>query len=298
MQISRLVKHYIPQVLAHCETADHDEFARLLDPAYSKETFGTNFPFCMELDRLEPELHKRYWTQVYLVRGKQVRVTSQWYEPSKAQFAHYLLHTGIAAESDLESLDASIAGAAQESALPKTASRTRARSSRVNARYRGNAIGNAQNLFVRNVLSNLGHESFSQRDWETTKEHFSHRCAYCGHEAEQLVIEHAIPINRVSLGEHRLGNLVPSCRPCNDQKGDKHFRDFLEGDESTIAKIEEYMDSRNYVPLEENEQVTMVLDMAHKEVAALADRYVKILNELFVQPAVVPLATEIDEPDS
>lgn len=293
MRIGVLVKNHLADVFSHCETIDHGELDRLLDTDYSKQTFDLNFPFCVELDQMDPALHRRYWTQVYMVRGKQVRVTSQWFEPSTPFLIEYLLSRGITTSSELERLDERL------SAMPaapirrsKKSTTTRARSSRVNARYRGNAIGNAQNLFVRNVLSNLGYESFSQKDWNATKEHFGHRCAYCGVEADKLVIEHAIPINKVSLGEHRLGNLVPSCSACNDSKGSLHYREFLEGDDEAIARIEEYMDSRNYVPLEENEQVTMVLDMAHKEVAALADRYVMILNELFVQPAVAPVSQE------
>jgi len=98
-----------------------------------------------------------------------------------------------------------------------------------------------------------------------------------------LLIEHAIPINREKLGEHRLGNLVPSCKLCNSNKGGKDFREFLGPNAEAISRIEEYMDSRNYVPLEDNEQIKLILNMAHKEVAALADRYITIINELFVQ---------------
>ena len=55
------------------------------------------------------------------------------------------------------------------------------------------------------------------------------------------------------------------------------------GNSAAIGRIEEYMDSRNYVPLEDNEQMKMILNMAHKEIAALADRYITIINELFSQ---------------
>lgn len=293
MQIGKLVKRHIAEVVSYCETIDHGELDRLLDPAYSKRTFGINFPFCAELEGMAPELHGRYWTQVYLVRGKQVRVTSMWFEPSMPLLIEYLVSRGIATEADLEQLHEALdVVSTSTGADGKKPAYTRTRPDRANARYKSYAIGNAQNGFVRNVLGNLGYESFNQKDWEATKEHFSHRCAYCGLDADELVIEHAIPINKVSLGEHRLGNLVPSCRACNSAKGDKDFRVFLEGNGEAIARIEEYMDSRNYVPLEENEQVTRVLDMAHKEVAALADRYVTILNELFVEPVAVPVSSE------
>lgn len=41
------------------------------------------------------------------------------------------------------------------------------------------------------------------------------------------------------------------------------------------------MDSKNYVPLEDNEQLKKILNMAHQEVSALADRYITIINEFF-----------------
>ena len=79
-------------------------------------------------------------------------------------------------------------------------------------------------------------------------------CAYCGTETE-LLMEHAIPINKEKLGEHRLGNLVPSCTRCNSDKGGRDFRAFLGENTAAIRRIETYMDSRNYVPLEDNEQI-------------------------------------------
>jgi hypothetical protein len=98
-----------------------------------------------------------------------------------------------------------------------------------------------------------------------------------------LSIEHAIPIHKEKLGGHRLGNLVPTCKPCNGKKGGKDFREFLEENTAAISRIEEYMDSRNYVPLEDNEQMKMILNTTHKELTALADRYITIINELFSQ---------------
>jgi 5-methylcytosine-specific restriction endonuclease McrA len=206
-----------------------------------------------------------------LVRGKSVRVTSQWYESNRLFFIQYLKLKKIQLKPGLE-----------DGELTSTAFQEARINNRSNSRYRGNAIGNAQNLFIRNILSRLGSESFSEKDWEETKSYFSQRCVYCGAETE-LLIEHAIPINKEKLGEHRLGNLVPSCKLCNSKKGGTDFREFLGEKIEYIQKIEEYMDSRNYVPLEDNEQMRMILDMAHKEVAALADRYIRIINELFPQ---------------
>lgn len=273
MLVGELVKHYIGPIFEYCDTVAHDEIDRLMDARFSKKTFGLNFSFCKLASEIDDSEHKRYWTRVYVVRGKAVRVTSQWFDKNRAPFAAYLVACGIATEDEIRRFEESPAD--REKAIAVI-------SSRVNARYRGNAIGNAQNLVVRNILSNLGSESFSEKDWRVTQEYFGHRCAYCGAE-EKLVIEHAIPINRQALGEHRLGNIVPSCDTCNKAKGDKDFRVFLEGNDEAIARIEAYMDSRNYVPLEDNDQMRMILNTAHAEVASLADRYVSIINSLFGQ---------------
>ena len=152
-------------------------------------------------------------------------------------------------------------------------------SSRENSRYRGNAIGNAQNLLIRNILSNLGIERFNESDWIATKNYFSDRCAYCGIEAP-LQMDHAIPINKDSLGEHRIGNIVPSCSECNRKKHGMDSREFLGENKEAIRKIEEYMKSRNYVPLGDNVKIKKILKIAHTDVADLATRYIEILNML------------------
>ncbi|TKF32276.1 HNH endonuclease [Vibrio kanaloae] len=274
MKVGKLVQLLLPKVIEYCEQNDHTEFERLCDAGYSKRTFNINFPFLVEKGSLPSKSSKRYWTNIYLVRGKTVRACSQWYEKDAVWFVEYLQRIGIDYdESQLEGLllDAKVTSKQKASF----------RSRKANSRYRGNAIGNAQNLLVRNVLSNLGSEQFSEEDWLETKAYFNHKCAYCG-EAKELVTEHAIPINKVYLGEHKLGNLVPSCKECNSSKASKDFREFLDGSDDKIAVIESYMDKQNYVPLENNEQVQMILEMAYREVGAVAERYITIINELFV----------------
>ena len=44
-------------------------------------------------------------------------------------------------------------------------------------------------------------------------------------------MEHEIPINKSMIGEHKLGNLVPSCKECNDKKHHKSYEDFLKNDQ-------------------------------------------------------------------
>jgi len=287
MAIGKLVKATLPDIFRYCETVDHDELDRLMDPVYSQRTFKISFPFCREVEAIDPAKSRRYWTEVFLVRGRRIRVTSQWIEYHRDPFIAYVVSKGLATKDELlqreaaqGTLEPSAAGAVLDRPGRRTSPPPRI-SSRANARYRGNAIGNAQNLFVRNILSRLGTEGFSEKDWLATKDYFGQRCAYCGEESAELVIEHAIPINRERLGEHRLGNLVPACRKCNADKRDRDYREFLEGNTGAIARIEEYMESRNYVPLEDNEQMRMILNMAHAEVSALADRYITIINRLF-----------------
>jgi hypothetical protein len=50
------------------------------------------------------------------------------------------------------------------------------------------------------------------------------------------------------------------------------------------------MASRGYVPLGENDQVKGILEQAHKEVAALATRYIELLNMILVRPQAEPEA--------
>ena len=269
MKIGQLVKSNLKQIFNYCEIVEHQEFSNLLDINYSKQIFGIGFPFCIEIENIDAAESRRYWTEIYLVRGKRVRVCSQWYERNRPALIQYLKSKQI--QPNLDSEGATLGK--RQDGVQKLAKRS-------NSRYRGNAIGNAQNLFIRNVLSRLGRESFNEKDWNETKDYFSRKCAYCGAETD-LLIEHAIPINKEKLGEHRLGNLVPSCKACNSRKAAKDFREFLEEQPELIEQIEKYMDSRNYVPLEDNEQMRMVLDMAHKEVALLAERYIRIINELF-----------------
>ncbi len=282
MRIGMLVKHHIEKIFQYCEDVDPGELKRLANGDYSNETFGINFPFCKETSLISEEEYKRYWKRIYRVRRKTVRVSSQWFRHQKPAFIDYIVNKGISNRATIKRL---IDADNNTENTPKSNTQTNSRhnrsrsSTQANSRYRGNAIGNAQNLLVRNILSNLGEESFNNEDWENTKIHFENKCAYCGSK-EQLVMDHVVPINRESLGEHRLGNLVPSCRSCNSKKGNKDYKDFLEGNEPRIIKIKKYMDSKEYKPLGENEQAAKILKIAYKEVAIVSKRYIEILNEL------------------
>ena len=94
MKIGMLVKTNISSIINYCNSINHDEFDSLCDLAYSKKVFGINFPFFIEIGQInEKDIKKqsrRFWGEIYIVRGKRVRVTSQWFEPSAQYFIKYL----------------------------------------------------------------------------------------------------------------------------------------------------------------------------------------------------------------
>ncbi len=94
MLIGQYVREHIKQIFDYCE-GNPNELEHLLDRRESKEIFGLNYPFCIEVknidERERTRKHRRYWVQVYSVRGKEVRVTNEWYEPKHRQtFISYL----------------------------------------------------------------------------------------------------------------------------------------------------------------------------------------------------------------
>lgn len=58
--------------------------------------------------------------------------------------------------------------------------------------------------------------SVSARDWARLVIRHGGRCAYCGR-AAKLTEDHVVPLIRG--GRHTIGNLLPSCQPCNSSKG-------------------------------------------------------------------------------
>jgi len=100
-------------------------------------------------------------------------------------------------------------------------------------------------------------------------------------------MDHIVPINKQALGEHRLGNLVPSCRACNARKADRNFHEFLADDPIRLSAIEAHMMSQGYEPIGDHAQLRQIIELAHQDVRNLADRYVAIINTVLT-----------DKPDS
>jgi hypothetical protein len=219
----------------------------------------------MEADTISPKDHIRYWSSRYEVGDKRLRVCSQWFEKQRGQFCDYVSNMGYA-------LTPGATTTPQPIPIPP----------KQNRRYGSIQIGDGQNAFIRFILSRLGEESFDERDWQETKAFFGNGCAYCdGGAAEQM--DHGIPINRSKLGEHRLGNVIPACKKCNTEKHQRDYREHLRDHRERIDRIETYMANRGYTPLGDNDQVKAILEQAHKEVGALADRYIDILNRFLIQ---------------
>lgn len=274
MKIGKLVQQVAPAIFAYCEETDPPEFARLQDPTYSKDVFDINYPFCREAARISTQDHVRYYQQPYRVQGQTVRVTSQWFNPPTSKslplMRRYLGERGIAVPVDMAP-DPLPDNVQAEIALQQEM--------RTHGRYRQTDIGVVRNAMVRHLLGRLGEERFSAAQWQAVMADFGHRCAYCGTDGP-LVMDHVVPINRTSLGEHRLGNLVPACAPCNSAKAHQAADVFLANDPDRLAAIRAHMARHDYVPLSPDTPEAHVLGLAFHEVGQLADRYADILQGL------------------
>ncbi|MDP3960683.1 MAG: HNH endonuclease signature motif containing protein, partial [Pseudorhodobacter sp.] len=267
---SQIVKRHIQAIFDYCEAHDASEFVRLQDPRFSKEIFDINYPFCIPVSKISQADLVRYWRDEYSVHGVPVKVTSQWFNPPTSKsltlFRRYLQERGILFSESQDTAPETV-DETQVDAIERAA----------RGRYKGNAIGNAQNYLVRNILSRLGDEQFSASQWEAVIADFGNSCAYCG-AADDLVMDHVVPINKQALGEHRIGNLVPACRSCNAKKAERDFRVFLSHDRPRSLAIEAHMAKHAYVPIGENETLRQIIELAHQDLRYLADRYVKIIN--------------------
>lgn len=164
------------------------------------------------------------------------------------------------------------------------------------ARYKSMAIGNAQNWVVRNLLGKIGSHSFARNDWDRVREvTFKGRCAYCG-QGGSLEMDHAIPINIETLGEHHLGNLVPACKRCNAAKGDQHYAEYLASEPDRRTAIDRHMAQEGYVPLKHDGPERMLLREARREIGSIAEKYERLLNGLGSAAAADSEASDVNSP--
>jgi len=58
---------------------------------------------------------------------------------------------------------------------------------------------------------------------------FNNKCAYCNiNVSDKMEVDHVIPMNQKSLGQHMYGNLVPACKDCNRSKRSLSLEEFLD----------------------------------------------------------------------
>lgn len=279
-----VVKANLPQLFAYCAERDPDELVRLMDAELSAKRFKLGQPLLKTPAAIAADGDTvRYWADLHHVLDVELRVNSQWVKTRTPHFLAYLVGLG------LDPAGVSPAYVDEQLALVSKPKAT----SPGGARYGGTAIGDAQNLFVRYVLGNLGHEQFGLAEWAAVKDGFDNACAYCG-STRSLVIDHAVPISIATLGEHRLGNLVPACKTCNgsSHKGKLRYDDYLRSLPDQVdaalrlAAIEAHMARHRYVPLAERlgpaeaDRVHARLSEGRLEVAAIAKQVIGDVDEL------------------
>ncbi len=259
IKIGEFVRSYIPKIIEYCEK-NPKEFIRLQDEGYSKNTFNIDYPFFAKTSSA-----KRYWKNNYESLGSGIKITNHWFKSNQANFEEYLINKKLATKDEIENiLHSDLVMYEYES---------------IKSSYcGGHAIGRAQNALIRNILSNLGTKPVNIKSWEETQEYFGSKCAYCGSSGD-LEIEHAIPINKAKLGEHHIGNIIPSCKECNSKKGAKTYIEYLGSDNDRIEFIKKYMADKKYVPIGDNKEITEILDQAYEDVGLVADKYIKEINE-------------------
>ena len=70
-----------------------------------------------------------------------------------------------------------------------------------------------------------GYEAFGPKknQKEELLDYFDSQCCFCGCEINTRTLsqDHLIPMNKISLGLHSWGNVVPCCNDCNNKKNQK-----------------------------------------------------------------------------
>jgi hypothetical protein len=90
---------------------------------------------------------------------------------------------------------------------------------------------------------------------------FRNECAYCGG-PPPFVEEHIVPMNRILVGLHSWGNIVPACKDCNsaktpmDNRGEP-WQSHPTLDPKRIANIEKYIKKYRYAPVIEELKLVM-----------------------------------------
>jgi len=94
MKIGEMVKRNVLNIVEYCNNVDQNELNNLLDLRYSKNVFGVNYPFFIELSNINnadsKREERRFYKDIYSVCNKRVKLTSQWYDYQKENFQQYI----------------------------------------------------------------------------------------------------------------------------------------------------------------------------------------------------------------
>lgn len=109
-----------------------------------------------------------------------------------------------------------------EKVLQMTAQWHAANPEKINARRRARYAENPEKILAsgrkrRAVKAMAPVNDLTLAEWQAIKEHFGHRCAYCGKKFQRLTQDHITPLSEG--GSHTLSNVVPSYKSCNSKKG-------------------------------------------------------------------------------
>ena len=115
-------------------------------------------------------------------------------------------------------------------------------------------------------------------------DYFDHSCCFCGAEitVQSLSQDHLIPMNKASLGLHAWGNVVPCCRPCNNEKQQRPWREFLaekaspEHASDRAAKIDSFVAEKEYDP---NLDLHEYADNLYQDVGEVAMTLIRLRYE-------------------
>jgi len=96
-----------------------------------------------------------------------------------------------------------------------------ANSDKINARRRARYAENPEKPLANNKKRKARIRGALQNDltaaqWNAIKEHYGHRCVYCGRKMQRLTQDHLTPVSQG--GAHTLSNVVPACQSCNAKK--------------------------------------------------------------------------------
>ena len=96
-------------------------------------------------------------------------------------------------------------------------------------------------------------QTMPKNEWEQIKLTFENKCSYCGQGPTKnnrgIVADHVVPAT--DFGEFVIGNVIPACQTCNDSRGNKHWKEFINTKpspqlQSRISKIERYLENYPY----------------------------------------------------